>query len=191
MKCGKPLKSEEQEYCRDCAGHVRAFHQGKSMWVHKQPVSGAVYQFKYHNKRCFGSVFAEEMAAAYEDQIRRWGIQEIIPVPLHPSRQRKRGYNQAQILAEELGKRWNIPVSSQAVRRVKKTVPQKELNDRERIRNLKGAFGVSKEWRCIGNVLIVDDIYTTGNTIHRVASVLKKAGAQKVFFLTISIGQGL
>lgn len=61
----------------------------------------------------------------------------------------------------------------------------------ERQNNLKGAFGVSSAWKPCKNVLIVDDIYTTGNTIHRIAKVLKKAGVQKVYFLTISIGQGL
>ena len=65
------------------------------------------------------------------------------------------------------------------------------LGSRDRIRNLKGAFGVTKSWIPKKCVLVIDDIYTTGNTIHRVAKVLKNAGAQKVYFLTISIGQGL
>ena len=115
----------------------------------------------------------------------------IIPVPLHRSRQRIRGYNQAQILAEELGKRLDLPVNKDAVKRIQKTRPQKVLGSRDRIRNLKGAFGVTKSWIPKKCVLVIDDIYTTGNTIHRVAKVLKNAGAQKVYFLTISIGQGL
>ena len=72
-----------------------------------------------------------------------------------------------------------------------KTRPQKVLGSRDRIRNLKGAFGVTKSWIPKKCVLVIDDIYTTGNTIHRVAKVLKNAGVQKVYFLTISIGQGL
>lgn len=63
--------------------------------------------------------------------------------------------------------------------------------EQRQIRNLKGAFGVTKSWIPKKCVLVIDDIYTTGNTIHRVAKVLKNAGAQKVYFLTISIGQGL
>ncbi len=125
------------------------------------------------------------------DTVKQWKIEEIIPVPLHRSRQRIRGYNQAQILAEELGKRLDLPVNKDAVKRIQKTRPQKELGIRDRIRNLKGAFGVTKSWIPKKCVLVIDDIYTTGNTIHRVAKVLKNAGAQKVYFLTISIGQGL
>ena len=131
------------------------------------------------------------MAVEFERIVKEWKIEEIIPVPLHRSRQRKRGYNQAQILAEEIGKKLEIPVKKDVVKRIQKTRPQKELGSRERIQNLKGAFGVSRSWIPKKCVLVIDDIYTTGNTIHRVAEVLKKAGVQKVYFLTISIGQGL
>ena len=62
---------------------------------------------------------------------------------------------------------------------------------RERVKNLRQAFGVSRRWKTPKSVLIVDDIYTTGSTIHRISKVLKKAGVEKVYFLTISIGQGL
>ena len=160
------MRKEEQEYCRDCQKKKHAFEAGKSIWVHKAPVSQGIYRFKYKNRRCYGEIFATEMAAELGDTVKQWKIEEIIPVPLHRSRQRIRGYNQAQILAEELG-------------------------IRDRIRNLKGAFGVTKSWIPKKCVLVIDDIYTTGNTIHRVAKVLKNAGAQKVYFLTISIGQGL
>lgn len=159
--------------------------------MHKAPVSVEIYKFKYKNRRCYSEVFGAEMADAFLNQVRRWGIEEIIPVPLHSSRRRTRGYNQAELLAEELGKRWGIPVNKKAVIRIQKTIPQKELGNRARVENLKAAFGVSKAWIPKQKVLIIDDIYTTGNTIHRVAKVLKKAGAQKVYFLTISIGQGL
>lgn len=191
MRCGKPVEKEEQEYCRDCSGHEASFEQGRSIWLHRMPVSGAVYQFKYKNKRNFGKVFAREMALCYEARVRRWKIDEIIPVPLHKSRKRKRGYNQAGIVAEELGKLLHIPVNHRAVLRIRNTRPQKELNDTQRIHNLKGAFAVPENQKIKPNILIVDDIYTTGNTIERVAEKLKAAGAEKVYFLTISIGQGL
>lgn len=106
-------------------------------------------------------IFATEMAAELGDTVKQWKIEEIIPVPLHRSRQRIRGYNQAQILAEELGKRLDLPVNKDAVKRIQKTRPQKELGSRDRIRNLKGAFGVTKSWIPKKCVLVIDDIYTT------------------------------
>ena len=131
------------------------------------------------------------MAQCYGDQIKRWGIQEIIPVPLHRRRQRRRGYNQAAILAEELGKLVHIPVNEKAIFRIRNTRPQKELDDAQRAGNLKGAFAVAGQKKVKPVVLVIDDIYTTGSTIQRVAKMLKTAGAEKVYFLTISIGQGL
>lgn len=191
MKCGKPLETEEEEYCGDCKRHPLSYTQGRSLWVHKDPVKRAVYQFKYHNKRRYGEVFAGELAERFGPRIARWEIEEILPIPLHPSRRRQRGFNQVEILAKELGKQTQIPVSTDVLFRVRKTRAQKVLNDSERAKNLKGAFGVAKSWKPKRNVLLVDDIYTTGNTIHRAGKVLKKAGVENVYFLTISIGQGL
>lgn len=191
MRCGKPMEKEEQEYCRDCLKHPVSYEQGCSVWRHRAPVSQAVYRFKYKNKRYYGRIFAEEMAKSCGGHIRRWGIEEIIPVPLHPARRRSRGYNQADILAEELGRIMDIPVNKKILYRIRNTKPQKNLDDTQRIRNLKGAFAVSKQQRIKKVILLVDDIYTTGSTIHKAASILKLAGAEKVYFLTISIGQGL
>lgn len=198
MKCGKPIQNEEQEYCYDCSRFEYAFKQGYSLWVHHQPVSGAIYQYKFHNKRCFARIFAKEMVKNYGWAIQKWEIQAIIPVPLHKSKKRKRGYNQAEILADELAKEWqtvgmgkDIIVLKNVVIRVKKTKPQKMLDDFGRQKNLQGAFSVAKGWKPIKRVLIIDDIYTTGATIQKIASQLKKAGVENVYFLTISIGQGL
>ncbi len=191
MKCGKPVQSEEQEYCDDCAKHTLAFEQGRSVWLHTGVVPQAIYRFKFHNKRYYAGVFAQEIAEQYGDWMRAMRIEVIIPVPLHSSKRRNRGFNQAELLAKELSVRTGIPIETNAVVRVKKTRPQKRLDYQGRQRNLQGAFGVTKIWKTKKTILLVDDIYTTGNTIHRLAKVLKKAGTQKVYFLTISIGQGL
>ena len=184
------MRKEEQEYCRDCQKKKYAFEAGKSIWVHKAPVSQGIYRFKYKNRRCYGEIFAAEMAAESGYAVKQWKIEEIIPVPLHRSRQRIRGYNQAQILAEELGKRLDLPVNKDAVKRIQKTRPQKELGIRDRIRNLKGAFGVTKSWIPKKCVLVIDDIYTTGSTVEAVAERLKEAGAEQVYVLTACIGRG-
>lgn len=185
------MRSDEQEYCVDCRRHALAFEQGRSLWVHTGDVPQAVYRFKFHNKRYYANVFAWEMAERYGEWIHKNHIEAIVPVPLHSSKERSRGFNQAELLAKELGKLTGLLAETDAVVRIRKTRPQKKLSHKERRANLKGAFGVRKDWKPAKTVLIVDDIYTTGNTIHRIAKVLKRAGVQKVFFLTISIGQGL
>lgn len=189
-KCGKPIRYEEKEYCGDCIGKELYYEQGRSVWLHTGKVRWSIYQFKYHNRRIYGKFYAEELFRLYGSLIEKWKIDVIIPVPLHRKRQRKRGYNQAEIVAKHLGKLTGICVDAKAVVRAYNTKPQKELSHRERKKNLKHAFRVAKHWEKEKNVLLIDDIYTTGNTIDSVARVLKENGAQKVWFLTISIGQG-
>ena len=191
MRCGKPLDKESREYCADCSGRDSNIVQGRSVWLHREPVPQAVYRFKYHNRRSSGEVFAHEMAKQYGRWIAANGIEEIIPVPLHPSRKRRRGFNQAEVLAVQLSELTGIPVRKDVLFRIKKTSPQKILNPGERRANLKGAFAVSARWKPCRNVLLIDDIYTTGSTIERCSGMLKKAGTENVWFLTISIGQGI
>ena len=189
-KCGKPVRYEEQEYCYDCQSRKFYYEQGKSIWVHKEPVNWSLYQFKYHNRRIFGEFYAKELFRLYGHIIRQWGIDLIVPVPLHWKRKRRRGYNQSEVIARYLGKYMNIPVDTKAVVRKYCTDPQKQLNDKERRRNLKGAFEVKKQWKESRKILLIDDIYTTGSTIDEISKILKEKGGNKVWFLTISIGQG-
>lgn len=189
-KCGKPIRYEEEEYCYDCQKNRHEYEQGRSIWLHKKPVNVSIYQFKYKNRRIYGEFYAAEMARLYGSLIKEWGVEVIIPVPLHRKKKRMRGYNQAEIIAVHLGKLLGIKVNSGAVVRTRYTKPQKELNDKERRKNLKKAFAVTQRWENYKKVLIIDDIYTTGSTIDTIAEELKLAGAQKVWFLTISIGQG-
>lgn len=189
-KCGKPIRYEEEEFCHDCRSRRHFFEQGKSIWIHKKPVSSSIYRFKYQNRRIYGEFYAKEMYRIYGNLIRDWEIDVIVPVPLHKKRKRTRGYNQAEIIAKHLGNLTGIETDTKSVVRRKYTRPQKELNDRERQKNLKEAFEVTSNWRKAKNVLIIDDIYTTGSTIDAIAKTLKEAGTQKVWFLTISIGQG-
>ncbi len=189
-KCGKPITAEEKEYCFDCNQRQAAFEQGKNLWIHQGKVKWSIYQFKYHNRRIYGKFYAREMYRLYGNWIRMSKIDLIIPVPLHKKRRRKRGYNQAEIVAKELGKLTGIPVDTTSLVRKKYTAPQKGLNHNDRKKNLKDAFEMRKHWAGFKHILVIDDIYTTGNTINEIAKVIKNEENLKVWFLTISIGQG-
>ncbi|MEI3112985.1 MAG: ComF family protein [[Ruminococcus] lactaris] len=140
MRCGKMLKDEVAEYCEDCAKRKSYITQGRSLWLHQKPVSDALYRFKYHNKRCYGSVFSEKLAEKYEKKLKEWKIGLILPIPLHWKRKRKRGYNQAEILARELGKRTGIAVCTDRLLRIRNTRPLKLFDRKERMEVLQGAF---------------------------------------------------
>jgi len=188
-KCGKPIRYEEQEYCHDCQKQSFHYMQGRSLWIHKGAVPWSIYQFKYHNRRIYGKFYAKELYRVYGESIEEWGIDLIVPVPLHWRRRRKRGYNQAEIVARYLGELTGIPVDKHLVIRKKYTEPQKTLNNKERVKNLKHVFDVRKMTVRAKNILLIDDIYTTGSTIDAISKVLLEKGHNKVWFLTISIGQ--
>lgn len=190
MRCGKPLDDEKREYCYDCEHHGHYFERGYSLWVHQGGTKRAIYQFKFHNRRIYGSFFAEELLSNYKNSILKWNISMIVPIPLSRQKQKKRGYNQAELISIQIGERMHIPVCTDGLVRVRNTKPQKNLSMRERQANMKDAFLWKKERLHGESVLLIDDIYTTGNTIDHAARELLSAGASKVYFLTISIGQG-
>ena len=103
----------------------------------------------------------------------------------------REGFNQSEVIARELSDLTGIPCRTDVLFRIRKTVPQKKLGPDGRAANLQGAFAVSRRWDACGKALLIDDIYTTGATVEKAAKMLKKAGCRNVYFLTISIGQGL
>lgn len=187
MKCGKPVSNDRKEFCRDCEKKAHGFAQGKALWIYEKEIKASIYRFKYQNKREYGRAYAEQIAARHGAWIKSKRIQALVPVPLHKNRKRKRGYNQAEILARELGKMLGIPVHSGFLIRMQDTKPQKTLNDEERRHNLKHAFQGKKGF-VPGRVLLVDDIYTTGSTLDAAAAALSDAGAEKVYAYCLSIG---
>ena len=189
-KCGKPLEDERAEYCFDCNRKKHEFDAGRALFVYQGDIKKSLYRYKYSNKREYAKAYGEETVRVCGDWIESLMIDAIIPVPLHKSRKRKRGYNQAELYAREIGNKLNIPVMANLVTRTVNTQPQKELNVKERKNNLKKAFKIQQNIVQLNNILLVDDIYTTGNTMDAVACELRNAGIQNIYILCISIGEG-
>ena len=111
----------------------------------------------------------------------------IIPVPLHPSRLREREFNQSAILALVIGERLGIPVLTNILLRERHTMPQVELDMKERKKNVAGAFTVQNGEMVIDkDIILVDDVYTTGSTVNECAKALKENGAGMVSVVTIA-----
>lgn len=189
-KCGKQLENEQQEYCGDCSRKRHHYIQGKAVFSYIKEMKLSMYRFKYSNRREYAQFYAKEAVRKYGDWLVRHGIEAIIPVPMYAGKQRVRGYNQAEVFAKCLGEETGIRVENKMVRRIKNTTPQKELNDKQRKDNLKGAFQVKTNIVKYSKILLVDDIYTTGATIDAIAELLKKAGVTEVYFMSICIGEG-
>jgi len=124
----------------------------------------------------------------------------LVPIPLHSSRFRHRGFNQAEVIAQALGKRLNIPVRNDILKRIRKTTPQVEMKDRsKRLENMKNVFSLDNSPACsdaatsgrqlatrYSSILLVDDVFTTGATLNSAASVLKHAGFPFVWGITLA-----
>ena len=203
--CGRPLADPDAEYCPACRTQRHAYTQGRALYLYTDAVRESLHAVKYHNKREYLEYYAQEIAEHLEEAVKTWQPQVMIPIPMHPSARRKRGYNQAEILAKELGGILGIQVRCDVLKKVRKTSSQKELDYRARQSNLKGAFAAAKKYTHSGRregglqeipcgakrylpwerVLLVDDIYTTGSTVHEAAAVLKNAGVKCVYFVAI------
>ena len=190
LKCGKQLEEAEQEYCLDCSKRRHFFVQGRSLYEYDS-VASSIYRFKYGNRQEYASFYGEEVARNLGEFIHRIQPDGLIPVPLHVIRRRKRGYNQAQLLANAISRCTGVPVYDKIVMRKRNTLPQKQLNPRERQNNLKKAFIIRGNDVKLKTILIIDDIFTTGSTIDEMARVLLTAGAEKVYFITLACGSGL
>lgn len=104
----------------------------------------------------------------------------VVPIPLHPSRERERGFNQAEVIAYELATKLNLPVSTRILYRVKKTKQQATLSRRDRIKNVKNVFHARIHGRLPYGVVLVDDVWTTGSTMTEAVRALRAAGIQNV-----------
>lgn len=189
-KCGKPIENERAEFCYDCRKYPKDFVQGKALWVYKESVKQSMYRFKYQNRQEYARYYGSEIVRVYGDWIRRNKIEAIVPIPLHWTKKRQRGYNQAQLLAAEIGKQTGLPVYPNLLKRTRKTKAQKNLNEIERKNNLKRAFKTQENNVQLSYILLVDDIYTTGSTINEAALELEKAGIEQVYCVSVCIGRG-
>ena len=173
MKCGKPLKkTDTQQFCYDCTVKRHFYERGVAVFAYTDGIKQSIYQFKYHDKREYAAFYGRQAAQQCGALIGKWDIDLVLPVPMYAAKQRKRGYNQAELIARELSKNLNLICASEILVRTRKTTPMKELNDEERRKNVERAFLVKENVVKYKKILLVDDIYTTGATIDSCAKIL-------------------
>jgi ComF family protein len=190
-KCSKPIDDETIKYCYDCTNNEHYYNKGWAVWLYEGNIKKSLQRFKYNNNKNYGRIFAKEVVTLYNKEITEAKIDLIVPVPLYIKKQKKRGYNQAQIIANNISKYLDIPCNNDCLVRIKDTKPQKNLSDKERINNTKKAFKVVMSSVVMDKkILICDDIYTTGNTINSCAKELLNSGAKEIYFCTLAIGKG-
>ncbi len=189
-KCGKPLSDETAEYCEDCKRRRHIFKRGAALFEYRS-VSDSIFRFKYSGRREYAAWYGQELADRMGHSLLALRPDALIPVPIHASKMRSRGYNQASLLAHELSGHLGIRVYDDLVCRRLKTAPLKDLTPEERNNILRGAFKLAHDDVKLKTIVIIDDIYTTGATIDAVASVFERVGVSNIYFVTLAIGKGI
>jgi ComF family protein len=177
----------ESHLCGNCLENRPYFSSARAVASYETIILNAIHQFKYGRDLSTGVLLASLMADFSFPDFDSHEYSLIIPVPLHIKKLRKRGFNQSIILADAIGEKWQVPVKFSLLKRCKFTLTQTGLDKKERQRNIKGAFEVRYNEKIAGrNIILVDDVYTTGATLNECAKILIKAGAQKVAVLTLA-----
>jgi len=177
-KCGIPGIVIEGE-CGRCRTGEHVFDFARSAVFFNDTAREIVHHLKYADRVSL----ARPIGRILREILQREGFQgtRLIPVPLHRSRQRERGFNQAELIARELA----LSVDTRSIRRRKKTPTQTGLSRSERARNLSAAFELRGDVSGV-KVILVDDVFTTGATMNELAKVFKRGGASRVEVLTFA-----
>jgi competence protein ComFC len=190
-RCSRPFEGLiiGEFFCPNCEDHTPAFDCAVSNYQAKGVLRELIHRFKYGRQFYLRTVLVEFLIEAMQDtRIREGPAHGLVPVPLHPTRLRERGFNQADALAEILSKRTRVPIL-RCMERRRYTNTQTRFDRVERMQNLRNAFALRKSTDVRGkHLLLLDDVVTTGSTLHECALVLRAGGAESVRAITVARG---
>lgn len=209
--CGLKLAPVEKTVCSSCINQIKPATDDRikfefdKKYKDKKLISGftslyifekdkelqrIIHQLKYNRRFLIGTFLGEMIGEIKKEVILSWGIDCIVPVPLHNLKKSERGYNQSLYLAKGIGKHLSISVRNEYVKRKKYTLTQTKMNLKERENNITDAFKLKRNSKLNGrNILLVDDVITTGATTNECAKVLIGGGAEKVFAVSAAIAE--
>jgi len=177
----------ESHLCGKCLEKSPYFTVARAVAAYENVILETIHRFKYGRDLSVGSILASFMADFQFPDFDYRNYSLIVPVPLHVKKMRERGFNQSVILAQALNKKWRLPLNYFLLKRSKFTLTQTGLDKKEREKNIKGAFEVTSAKEIKDkNIILIDDVYTTGATLNECAKTLRKAGAKDVAVLTLA-----
>jgi len=173
--------------CRLCRDGYYAFDRARSYGVYNDALHHAILLLKYEEVTRLGDWFAARLAEIVARESEPFRADVVVPVPLHPDRQRERGYNQAELIARPLARRLHLKQGAYLLVRVKPRPARLVLSRKEHWDSVRGAYATRKGLRVDKlRVLLLDDVMTTGATLDSCARALKQAGAAAVMGLTVA-----
>ncbi|OGW76192.1 MAG: hypothetical protein A2Z72_08140 [Omnitrophica bacterium RBG_13_46_9] len=187
-KCGRHLSNAEN-LCGECNSKKSYVENAWSCCYYEGIIKECIHLFKYRGYLGLADIFKDIMSDFIRKNEINKEIDLIVPIPVYPTKKRERTYNHAEILARSVSKSFAIPLDTRNLKKILWTRSQSELDREKRLKNVKDSFLAVDKMAFAGkNVLIVDDVYTTGATINECAKVLLNSRADKVFSLTLARG---
>ena len=187
--CGVPFATPGgiDHPCGACLATHPRFAAARAAVLFDGVARDLIHRFKYDRKVHLArplTLLAQEALTTFAATI---GADLLIPVPLHRRRLRERGFNQAVLLGRPLAKAWNIPLVVNNLQRIRWTEPQVTLSATEREANVRGAFALAVPAAVRGKkIVLLDDVYTTGSTVAECSRVLRQAGAEGIYVITVA-----
>ncbi len=182
-RCGRPWFVKG--VCHHCLTAPISVAPVRSAYLYDGPVRDAIHAYKFRGARSLCVLLAQQMVQAWKFYAIHSDV--LVPVSLHPEREQQRGYNQAALLARELGRELNVPVVEDELVRTRNTASQTHLSREERLKNVAGAFTCKTQHRFAGKrVTLIDDVATTGATLDACALALLAYGAERVGAFTLA-----
>ena len=180
--CGRPSDRPGSYICSRCYGTLPWYGEfSRSAFAYLEPISQLINSFKFNGAEYLAVDFADAMELSFRKKHDVASVDLVVPVPLHPRRLSRRGYNQSGLLASAFAKRINRPCDDRSLVRIRDTDHQSRLGGDERRENLKGAFQVMDMSRIRGrSIVLIDDVMTTGATLEECSDVLLAGGAYRV-----------
>ena len=177
----------ENHICGNCLEARPYFTKARAVAGFETVIMDTIPKFKYGRNVVIGDGLGSFMAGFSFPDFDFAEYLLIIPVPLHIKKLRERRFNQSLLLARALGKKHKITVNFSLLKRHKFTLTQTGFNRTEREKNIKGAFIITDKKKIAGkNIILVDDVYTTGATVNECSKILKKGGAKNIAVLTLA-----
>ena len=199
--CARCGKLNSKKCCKDCEKRINSqlnlnienkagyyFEKHMYLFKYKNEIRNLILDYKFRDKSYLYELFAKIITK--NEKI--CGILEkydiIIPVPIHKKRKKQRGYNQSELVARQISKNIaNLQLENKAFIKIKNNKPQSTLSKKQRKQNVKNVYKLENKGKIENkNIVLFDDIYTTGNTANEIAKILKQNGANKILVLTIA-----
>jgi ComF family protein len=191
-QCGIPFRSFKtlpfDIPCGACLSKPPPYSKARFAAYYSNELRQAIIDFKYKHKLHLAKPLGKLIISGYHRHYKEEIHDGILPIPMHPSQLRRRGFNQSTLLALALSRELKIPLHRSLLIKTRKTEPQASLNDKQRLTNLKGSFSISNSGIIGGkNLLLVDDVATTRATLNEASKTVLKAGANKVDALALAL----